>query len=37
MKIEFSIEFFEKYTNITYHDNWPAGAVLFHKDGLADN
>ena len=35
MKIEFSRQFFEKYTNITFHKNWESSCSM-RKEGGAD-
>jgi hypothetical protein len=32
MKLEFSRQIFEKYTNIKFHENPPVGAELFRVD-----
>jgi hypothetical protein len=37
MKIGFSRDFFEKYSNITFHDTSPTEAALFHADSWTDN
>jgi hypothetical protein len=37
MKIGFSRDFFEKYSNITLHDTSPPEAALFHADSWTDN
>ena len=36
MKLEFSRQFFEKYSNITFQKIHPVGAVFFHAGGRAD-
>jgi hypothetical protein len=35
-KLEFSREFFEKYSNIKFHENPPIGAALFYADRRTD-
>jgi hypothetical protein len=32
MKLEFSKQVSEKYSNIKFHENRPVGAELFHAD-----
>jgi hypothetical protein len=34
MKLEFSPQIFEKYSNIKFHENSPVGIKLFHADGM---
>jgi hypothetical protein len=36
MKLEFSLQFFEKYSNIKFHEIRPVGAELFHVDRWTD-
>jgi hypothetical protein len=36
MKLEFSGQIFEKYSNIKLHENRPVGSELFHADGETD-
>jgi hypothetical protein len=36
MKLEFSRQIFENYSNIKFHENPPMGAELFHADGRTD-
>ena len=35
MKLEFSRQIFEKYSNIKFHELLPVGDELFHADGWA--
>ena len=36
MKLEFSWQCFEEYSNIKFHENPPVGAELFHADWRTD-
>jgi hypothetical protein len=36
MKIEFSQQIFEKYSNTKFYENPPVGAELFHADRQTD-
>ena len=36
MKLEFSRQIFEKYSNINFHENRPVGIELFHAGGSRD-
>ena len=36
MKVEFSWQFFGKYSNLKFYENPPVGAELFRSDGRTD-
>jgi hypothetical protein len=36
MKTEFSVQSFDKYTNIKFHDNRYMGCELFNSDGQTE-
>ena len=36
MKLEFSRQIFEKFSNINFHESGPEEAELFHADGQTD-
>jgi hypothetical protein len=36
MKLDFSWQIFEKYSNIKFHENCSVGAELLHSDGQTD-
>jgi hypothetical protein len=36
MKLEFSRQIFEKFSNINFHEIGPEGAELIHADGQTD-
>jgi hypothetical protein len=36
MKVEFSLQIFEKYTNNNFYENFSVGTELFQADGRTD-